>query len=155
MLSGKAEVLAAIRGKLRERFERLVSAAKDAHAAATDADSKAESKYDTRTLEASYLATGQARQVEELAEALRIFEVLQLPDFEIDAAIDAGALVEVDQDGETMFYLLAPEAGGMVIEYLGGELTVLTPESPLYRKLCGLHVGDMLEQPALIITEIC
>lgn len=150
----KAEIVDAIRTKLREQFQRLASAAKDAHAAATDADSKAESKYDTRTLEASYLATGQARQVEELAEALRIFEVLQLPDYEMEDAIDAGALVEADHDGETAYYLLAPTAGGMTLDHDGCELTVLTPASALYQKLLGLRVGDAIEDPALMVMEV-
>jgi len=73
-MSSKSALLERIRAELRARFERLAAAAREAHAAATDPGSKAESKYDTRNLEASYLATGQARQVEELAAAIRIFE---------------------------------------------------------------------------------
>src|SRR5690606_21249633 len=97
----KEPLIAAIRTELRHRLERLSSAAREAHAAATDPGSKAESKYDTRRLEASYLASGQARQVEEAAAAVRAFESPRLPDFEIDEPIDAGALVEAELDGET------------------------------------------------------
>lgn len=56
----KSELLELIRAELRARLDRLAKAAMDAHAAATDPGSKAESKYDTRSLEESYLATGQA-----------------------------------------------------------------------------------------------
>ncbi|MFD0895878.1 hypothetical protein KBB96_08015 [Luteolibacter ambystomatis] len=154
-MSVKTELLGQIRAELRTRLERLTTAARESHAAATDADSKAESKYDTRNLEASYLARGQAKQVDELAEAVRIFDTLALPDFDITAPIDAGALVEVDQDGETSFYLLAPTGGGLVVEHLGCELTVLTPESPLYQRLRGLSTGDSLDRPALMVTEVC
>ncbi len=147
-------MLATIRSELRTRLERLSSAAREAHAAATDPGSKAESKYDTRSLEASYLASGQARQVEETAAALRAFETLKLPDFDMDAAIDAGALVEVDLDGESPWFLLAPAAGGLVVRAGGREVTLLTPESSLYRKLVGLRVGDALDEPDLMVTEI-
>ena len=75
----KSKLLDRIRSELRAHFDRLTGAARDAHAAATDPGSKAESKYDTRNLEASYLAKGQARQVEEVAEAVRIFDSLVLP----------------------------------------------------------------------------
>ncbi len=153
-MSQKSELVERIRTELRAHFDRLTGAAKDAHAAATDPGSKAESKYDTRNLEASYLAKGQARQVEELAEAVRIFETLVLPEFGIDDPIDAGALVEVDLNGETAFFLMAPVGGGMTLDHQGGELTVLTPESAMYQRLIGLRMGDSLESPSLLITEV-
>jgi len=154
-MSAKSELIEQIRAELRARLERLSHAAREAHAAATDVGSKAESKYDTRNLEESYLAKGQARNVEETADQVRIFEAWSPPDFEITSPIDAGALVEVDLNGDTAFYLLAPTAGGMTAEHLGCELTVLTPESPLYQKLRGLSTGDSLDRPSLMITEVC
>jgi hypothetical protein len=150
----KHALLKMIRAELRQRLERLSKAAFEAHAAATDPGSKAEGKYDTRSLEASYLAAGQARQVDELAEAVRIFETLKLPDFTIEDAIDAGALVEVDMDDEAAFFLLAPAAGGLVIDYQGLEITLLTPASGLYRKLLGMRLGETLQGPALRVTEV-
>lgn len=153
-MSLKAELVERIRAELRSRFERLSGAARDAHAAATDPGSKAESKYDTRNLEASYLAKGQARQVEELADSVRIFESLVLPDFGIEDPIDAGALVEVELNGDTAFFLLAPVGGGMTLDHFGSELTVLTPDSPMYQRLIGLRMGDSLESPALWISEV-
>ena len=111
----KSDILTRIRAELRARLDRLSKAAFEAHAAATDPGSKAEGKYDTRSLEASYLAAGQARQVDELAESVRVFETLSLPDFAIDDEIDAGALVEVELNGETQFFLLVPTSGGLVI----------------------------------------
>ena len=75
-------------------------------------------------LESSCLAAGQARQVDELAEAVRIFETLAcLPEFAIEDPIDAGALVEIELCGESYHMLLVPAAGGMVIEEQGLEIT--------------------------------
>ena len=106
----KDRLLSAIRAELRARFDRLTRAAKDAHAAATDPGSKAESKYDTRSLEASYLAAGQARQLEDLARDVSLFDTVALPAFAMDDPIDAGALVEADLHGESTWFLLAPAA---------------------------------------------
>lgn len=154
MMSEKQSLLDQIRAELRTSLERMTRAAMDAHAAATDPGSKAESKYDTRNLEASYLAVGQARQLDELAEAARIFETLNLPDYGPDEVIDAGALVETELNGEPEFFLLVPAAGGLVLRHLGCELTLLTPESALYGNLLGLRAGDSLDRPALTVTGV-
>ncbi len=124
------------------------------HAAATDPDSKAEGKYDTRSLEASYLAAGQARQVDELAEAVRIFEAFAPQDFSMEDPIEMGALVEADIRGETSWLLLVPAAGGMIIEMDGQEITLLTPASALYQNLLGTRAGDFLEELELLVIEV-
>ena len=150
----KSDLLTRIRTELRARLDRLSKAAFEAHAAATDPGSKAEGKYDTRSLEASYLAAGQARQVDELAESVRIFETLSLPDFEVDAAIDGGALVEVELNGETAFFLLVPASGGLVIVHEDQEITLLTPDSGLYRKLLEMRAGESLDLPKLTVIAV-
>ena len=154
MMSPKHRLLDAVRAELRARFDRLSHAAREAHAAATDPGSKAESKYDTRSLEASYLAAGQARQLEEVAEDVEVFENLTPRDFDMDEEIDAGALVEVDLNGETSWYLLAPAAGGVAVEWEGREVTLLTPSSALYRTLVGMRTGESAEEPPLFVSEV-
>jgi transcription elongation GreA/GreB family factor len=150
----KYELLERIRADLRARLERLAKAAMDAHAAATDPGSKAESKYDTRSLEESYLATGQARQVRELGETLRVFENLRHVDFAAGDEIASGALVEVERDAERLFFLLVPAAGGLEIFHQGREITLLSTESPLYRALVGKRAGDTLEAPPFRVVGV-
>lgn len=150
----KDRLLDAIRSELRARFDRLTRAAREAHAAATDPGSKAEGKYDTRSLEASYLAAGQAKQVEELARDVELFENATLPAFDMEDAIDAGALVEVDLNDEPQWFLLAPAAGGVLIVFEDREITLLTPASALYQRLLGLRTGDSLDDPPLFVSEI-
>lgn len=143
----KDQILEAIRQQLAQRLTRLKQAARDAHEAATDPDSRAESKYDTRTLEASYLASGQARQVEQLSAALRIFDRVILPDLSSLGAVAPGALVELRMEGERRWFLLVPAAGGLEVEDDDRTITMLSPESPLYQNLLGAAVGDWIEQP--------
>ncbi|MCE2960737.1 MAG: transcription elongation factor GreAB [Akkermansiaceae bacterium] len=153
----KSELVELICSELRARLERLAKAALAAHEAATDPGSKAESKYDTRSLEESYLATGQARQVKELGETLQTFENLKLRDFSEIELIDAGALVTLRKPGKSqnIYFLLAPAAGGLEIVFQNKEITLLSPESPLYEKLLGNTVGTEIESPDFEIVEIC
>jgi hypothetical protein len=150
----KSQLLECVRAELRNQLGRLAKAAQEAHSAATDPGSKAEGKYDTRSLEASYLAVGQARQVDELIESIRIFEALSLPDFKEHEEIDSGALVIVDLNRETSHFLLVPASGGLVIDYHGIEITLMTPESGLYRSLLGMKVGDALASPPLQVIGV-
>ena len=150
----KSELLELIRTELHTRMERLAKAAMAAHAAATDPGSKAESKYDTRNLEESYLATGQARQVRELAETLRVFENLRPVDFSEGEEIGSGALVEVERGAERLFFLLVPASGGLEIFYQGKEITLLSPESPLYMALVGKRAGDKLDAPPFRVSGV-
>lgn len=153
-MTSKAELIDHVHRELVGRLERLEQAARDAHAAATDPDAQAESKYDTRSLESSYLASGQELQLEQLRSELRLFENFIFPDFEIDDPIAAGAMVEVIDDDSPAWFLLSPAAGGLELEFDDLPLTVLTPESSLFGQLLGMRTGDALDSPALIITEI-
>lgn len=150
----KADLIEQIREKLKEQLDQLCSAAREAHAAATDPGSKAESKYDTRSLEASYLAVGQARHVEELAMALSHFENLRHVDFGPYQSVDAGALVELETAGGRAKYLLVPAAGGLEISEGADVITLLSPESPLYQNLLGCYVGDVLDVPAATVSDL-
>jgi hypothetical protein len=150
----KSVLLETIRLELKAGLERLARAAMDAHAAATDPDSKAEGKYDTRSLEASYLAAGQARQVDEMAKAVRVFETITLPDFTMDDPIGMGALVEADIRGEASLLLLVPAAGGMILDVDGQEITLLTPASKLYQSLLGKKSGDLIDEFELLVIEV-
>ena len=87
------QIVASLAGEL-EGYER---SARSAHAEATDEQSKAENKYDTRGLEASYLARGQSRQAAETASALREYQALRAREFGKDEAIDLGAIVTLSR----------------------------------------------------------
>ncbi len=73
----KAVVLEEIIASLQSELETYIRAAKFSHAEATAEENRAENKYDTRGLEASYLAAGQANKVVELEAAISSFEELK------------------------------------------------------------------------------
>ena len=127
---------------LTEELERFAKAARASHAEATDPQSKAEHKYDTRGLEAAYLAGGQARKVAEVEESIEIFQKLKLPDFTAETPIDYGALVKVEMRGGANWYFVAPRAGGLEVIHEKEEVTVITPQSPLGEQLFEKKEGD-------------
>src|SRR5688500_1567249 len=111
-------------------------------AEATHEQSKAENKYDTRGLEASYLARGQSRQVAEIEAAIEKFEKLDPREFTSGEPIDLGAVVELTVGKEKNFYFIAPRAGGTEIVFDKKEILVITPESPLGSQLMGKKQGE-------------
>ena len=141
----KAAVIQKILEVLRSELETYVRAAKFSHAEATDEENRAENKYDTRGLEASYLAAGQANKVAELESALKTFEGLK--EQSASDAVEIGSLIELQQDGFVEWYFVGPTAGGTEIEIDGTEVLVITPESPLGSQIMGLEAGakDSLE----------
>jgi transcription elongation GreA/GreB family factor len=127
---------------LTEELERFAKAARASHAEATDPQSKAEHKYDTRGLEAAYLAGGQARKVAEIEESIGIFQKLKMVEFGPQTLIDYGALVQVEMRGGASWYFVGPKAGGLQIVHDKEEITVITPQSPLGEQLMEKKQGD-------------
>ena len=134
------KIVSALTGEL----ELLARAAQAAHAEATHESSKAENKYDTRGLEASYLARGQSRQAAEAAQSIEELRQLPLREFTAADEIDIGALVETAGKREKTLYFVAPRAGGTEVEWDGREVLVITPQSPLGEQLMGRKQGDKL-----------
>jgi len=141
----KQAIIEAIVASLTAELQLLAKAAQAAHAEATHESSKAESKYDTRGLEASYLARGQSRQAAEAAQAIEELRKLPLREFAAADAIDLGALVETASKRERSFYFIAPRAGGTEVTLDGREILVITPQSPLGQQLVGRKQGDKLK----------
>ncbi|HBM66331.1 MAG TPA: transcription elongation factor GreAB, partial [Pseudomonas sp.] len=78
----KPHLLALIVATLEHDLDVLTRAAQTAYEAATAEENIAENKYDTLGLEASYLATGQARRSAEIRQALVIYQQLLLRDYD-------------------------------------------------------------------------
>ena len=119
-------------------------AALNARDEATDEQSKAENKYDTRGLEASYLARGQSRQAAETERTLGSFKALKLRAFGPEDAIDLGALVELESKDGRSHYFIGPAGGGTEVIQDQQEVLVITPQSPLGQQLVGRKVGERL-----------
>jgi len=157
----KRALIQKIAARLTRELEVYFRAAQNSRAEATHEQSKAESKYDTRGLEASYLARGQSKQAAELEAAIAEYQKLDARRFSVGEPIDIGAVVELEIGGEKTFYFLGPRAGGTEVEHDKKEILVITPQSPLGAQLMEKKQGDRPQielagrkQPAWIVSVL-
>jgi transcription elongation GreA/GreB family factor len=141
----KRELIRKIVAQLVAGLELYAKAARAAHAEATHESSKAENKYDTRGLEASYLARGQSKQAAETELAIEEFEKLPLRAFTAADEIDVGAFVELKAKRGSQFYFIGPRGGGTEVMHREQEVLVLTPSSPLGGQLVGRKQGEKVQ----------
>jgi transcription elongation GreA/GreB family factor len=139
----KAELRAELVAALAAALDAAIRAHQSALEGATHAEARAENDKDTRALEQSYVARGQAQRVDDLRAAVAAVQAMALRRFGADDPIAAGALVVADEDGDERRLFVAPDGGGTALA--GGAVQVVTPRSPLGRALCGKRRGDDLE----------
>ncbi len=112
-------------------------------AGATHEEAKPENDKDTRALEQSYLARGQALRVEELRAALVEVKTMPVRDYSAEQPVALGAVVTAEEDEKESCFFLAPQGGGAKLA--GGTVLVVTPKSPLGQALVGKKAGDACE----------
>ncbi|MBJ6748815.1 GreA/GreB family elongation factor [Geomonas anaerohicana] len=124
----------------------LSKAAKAAHEAAIHEENIPDNKYDTLSLEASYVAQGQANRAQELKHALQTYRHLILQPFGEGDSIRLTALVTLlDEEGTTKTFFIGPQEGGLKLQLDGEEILVITAASPLGGQLIGKSLGDEVE----------
>lgn len=140
---------AAIHDALIRHFEEEIAvfmrSAQAAYENATHEDSKAENKYDTRGLEASYMASSQSKRVLEAQQTLKILRDMPVRTYGEDDVIGMGALVNLEEDEVYVSYFLSPRGGGTRIDVEGNPILVITAASPLGKALMGSEVGDEVQ----------
>ena len=142
----KAALWQALAARLSEDLDALRHAQRETQKAATHEEAKPENDKDTRALEQSYLARGQAVRVEELTQGVASVIALPLRDFAEDAPIALGALVTLENDeGSSLRVLLSPAGAGLRLSDAEGEVRVITAASPLGKALVGARAGDSPE----------
>lgn len=144
----KPDLIKKIVAQLAGGLELYYHAARAARDEATHEQNKAENKYDTRGLEASYLARGQSRQAAETEKDIQQFESLAVRPFEPKEPIALGALVELESKDGRSFYFIGPRAGGTEVVHDEKEVLVITAQSPLGQQLLGKKQGDRFLFPA-------
>ena len=141
----KQIILDELISRAREELLVLEASAKSNHDFATDQEFRAESKYDTRALEASYLASAEAKRVEELKLEIQILEDVDVNASKKLGEISIGALVELLHQEQKRLYFLIPTAGGTVVKVNDQAVMVVSIFSPIGDALMGLGKGDHFE----------
>ncbi len=138
MLS-KPLVLDALVDSLRGELDGLDVATAMARDEATHGESRPENRYDTRALEASYLAAGQGQRLAELRQLLAWVEQVPAAPCEV---VRAGALVVVEDEQEHRRWLFIAPVGGATVEVSGEVVQVVSPRAALGRVLMGLSADE-------------
>jgi transcription elongation GreA/GreB family factor len=147
MSDSKHDLIQSVLKTLQDDLDVLRKAALETHKSSTSDESKAEGKYDTRGLEASYLAEAQAGQVVQLEESIAKFKLLNTEDLDGNDPIASGSMIVISTDNDDIGYLMLPAGGGTQLESQGLEFTVITPDSPIGSILIGKLVGEQVELP--------
>lgn len=152
----KTLLFKALKEELTKNLELALKAAQATYDIATHEDNKAENKYDTRGLEASYLAGAQAERVRDLKETLGMISTLKIKNFSESDVIAQTALIKISFSGKESWLLYLPKGGGQNFSFNNQPIKVITPESPLGELLVGKSVDDevVLNGKAYVILEI-
>jgi len=141
----KPAILKKLETHIAGQLEVATQAAHAAHEAATHIESKPEDEYDTRGLEASYLAGAQSKRAMELEQLVALYRYVDVKSFGPEVPIASTAVVEMETNGKSHYYLLMPKGGGLNVEFDGKTIHVVTPQSPLGGAILGKKVGDQVE----------
>ena len=129
--------------EIQSRITTTTARARATAASAVNDEQRPENEYDTRGLEESYLAAGQAQRVADLEIELGQLRSMTVERFGSDDAIAATALVRIeDDDGEQRLVFLLPAAGGVVLEHEGEKIAIVSPQSPLGQAVVGRTQDD-------------
>lgn len=141
----KRSIIRALGSALHDEIARATVTAERTRKDAVHEEARPENDKDTRALETSYLARGQAQRVVELEDAEKRIAFMEVRDFGPEDPIDLSALILVEEQSESRWYLLAAAGGGRTIVHEGTSIDIVTPQAPLGRALLGRLPGDELE----------
>ena len=141
----KHALIEQIRAALEAELATVAASAATAKREATHEEAKPENEYDTRGLEASYLAGAQEGRARDLAHRINNLEFVVLKDFGPADPIGLSAVVTLDDGERTRTYFIAPDGGGMKLTSPDGQIVAITTQSPVGRALVERKQGDIVE----------
>lgn len=144
-LPEKAQVLEALIQHVTSSLAHVAQHAEEIRRDATHSEARPENDKDTRALEQTYLARGQAMRAEAMIEQLALLRSLDVSRLREDEPIRSGALVALEDDGGERLLFMAPFGGGAQLTVGRHSIQVVTPVSAMGRALLGKREGDDIE----------
>ena len=141
----RKRILDVLCGRLHEEAESLEATVSEAREAATHGELRQEGKYDTRGIEAGYLAGAHARRLQELRENLIRLEGFRSAGSVPKDRVAAGSIVTLEGDAGTETCFVAPVQGGGTLTVDGVRVKVITATSPMGEAMSGLRPGETFE----------
>lgn len=140
----KKKIVEALIEKLNTELVDIEGAARSAKDLATGDQSKSEGKYDTRAIEASYLAGAQAKRVEEIKLDIQMLEDLS-QNIEASTKLQLGSLGLISCNSQQRLYFLSSTSGGSMLMIDNHPILVISVFSPIGDAALGLGVGESFE----------
>lgn len=144
----KQKIIEQLLIKAKADLHSAESASKSAQAYKSADDMKSEGKYDTRAIEAGYLAGAQEKRVEELRLEVQMLEELPSRSFKTSEPASVGALVELKHNENLQTYFICSTAGGTMLNIDGQPVLVISVFSPIGAAVVNLEVGETFELEA-------
>lgn len=141
----KDKILKILIKNVQTELSGLKAAYESTHSLMTAPDMKAEGKYDTRGVEAGYLAGAQKVRVAELEIDLQMLEEIKPRAFKETEEVAIGALVELELNNQSRKYFISPTAGGTLVDIDGEAILVISVFSPIGSEALSLKVGEVFE----------
>lgn len=140
MIFDKQDIVNAAIAQLEAERERMHRYAEETRKAATHEEARPENDKDTRGLEQSYLARGQAMRVEDLAESIQLLRFMELV---TSQSVQLGTLVTLENlDDESVRTLFVAPVGGIEVEISEHKITLIHTKTPMGRALLDKRQGD-------------
>ena len=145
----KTQIVNLIIQQLQIRLKQCEEAANNAHLAAVDDQSVAETQYDTLAIESAYLAEGQSKRLLAIQAEINDYEAIKHV-LDTKNKITIASLIYVyqqtkNQEETAHWYFIGPSAGGNKLKVLSHNVTIVTLASPLGKVLKGKSVDDEFE----------
>ena len=161
LATDKPQIITLVLEQLTQELVNCTEAANNAHLAAVDDQSVAETQYDTLAIEAAYLAEGQSRRLVELKKTIEQLANFAFQPVDIEQPIKLGALLQFDDSPEHHWLLMSPTAGGYKVVLNENSISLVTPQSPLGKALLNKYLDDYVQYQAgnkiinKIVTQLC
>lgn len=137
----KEQLLSTLNQEIKQ-IEEIAQSSKDY----ANSDSvKSDGKYDTRGVEAGYLAGAQFKRLEELKLEKKLITDMHYRDFKAGEKVAIGALVDIRFNNLVKKYFIASTAGGSMLKIGKDIILVISVFSPIGAEVVGLSVGDDFE----------
>jgi transcription elongation GreA/GreB family factor len=146
----KQTLVAQLESKIRGTAQVAERASAAAAEVAREGATPHEQREDARVaIEFGSLARGQGHRLERARAELAALQTFRPPTIARGGRVQVGAVVEIEDEdnGEGRTFFLAPVGAGVELTAPGGDgfLTVVTPASPVGRRVVGRRVGDVVE----------
>jgi transcription elongation GreA/GreB family factor len=139
----KESILNFLKEQMQVEYDKAKKAYDTSHQHATSSELKSEGKYDTRSIEAGYLAGAQKKRVLELEQEIKLLDEIDLT--LSNQTVSVGSLVKIKLNDLERTYFISSTSGGTMVQHKGEVILVISAFSPIGVEVIGLSAGDSFE----------